>query len=761
MRVSTDSRVVAVEPGGTAEIHVDVVNTGAIIDGVTARLIGLDDATVRASPALLPLFPDAQGRIVLTVELPVTFQAGRHPLVIEVLSHTTNLLAHADVDLEVAARPAVQLTSTPRMVRARRTGRFVLEVHNAGNIPLEVDLAAPPSEPGVALRLNPPTLRVEPGTTSPVMATLKGPRMLTGTELDRSLTVELVARRLQSGPVDETDGAEAPAELTGGTVIQLRQRPVVSRGLVTALILVAIVGLWAAVFVFGLDRVFKADQVPKAAAKSYYEVAAQDGRLNSAAGVPTTFLKKSAVVAPDIGGSVSGVVRAASDGRPVGRVLVQAFRVGGTKPVGSAATQADGTYLLTGLFPTAYELKFSAEGYRPAWLSGAGGDGASPSDRTPLSLEPAVTTAAGDTVLTGKSGSLRGTINPGDGVTPPPTTEVTVRLLTNEGGRRFGASQKTSTGSYSFTNLVTPGTYQISFVTPGYGATSVVEELDGGEDRMRPDVLLGAAGGQISGTVEDGAGVLGGATVTTAVAGRTVSVQTPTVGDVGRFTLENLPTPGTYVVTISAPGHGSKSVPVTLEAGASAQRTFSLTTGTTSISGTVYGLQHAALGGVRVTLGGVGSADGSSPTTTTITEGTAVGSFSLNDLPPGDYTLTFEHPGYAPQTQPVRLDDTTAVAGLKFQLKEDVGSITGKVTDLSGNLLPQATITASDGALHVSVVNGDPGGELSDGGYLIAGLQPGWYSVTASLDTYKQRTGLVEVKAGGSVSLDLELRKEG
>lgn len=768
MRVLTTNRLVEVTPGATAEIVVQVVNTGTIIDGVSARLIGVDDATVRVEPAMLPLFPDASGELVLTVEVGDTFLAGVHPLVVEVVSHTTQDVAHADVDLVVAARPSVRLGSTPRMVRARRSGRFVLDVRNQGNVPLEVELAAPATEAGVSVRLSPVALRVEPGTSAPVMAVVRGPRMVTGSEVDRTVTVELVGRRAENG----RDASEAPADQADATTVQLRQRPLVSRGIITAAILVGIVGVWAAIFVFGLDGIFKNDPLAKTAPVSYY--VGMDGHVAAATaeGAPAGFLQKTGLVPTDVGGSISGTVLATSDRRPVGGLLVKAFREGASRPVGMAATQTDGSYELAGLFPTTYTLQFTGPGYRPVWLSAAS-SGAEPADDqsgstpTEVTVSPRLPVSVDDVLIVGKPGTLTGRVNVGD-VDTEPVTQVSILRLGNFGDAApldAVSTIETVDGAYTFTDLPTPGTYRLTFTTPDYGNVSVVEELEGGESRTRPDVLVGAAGGSIAGVVSDENGPLGGVTVTTAVAGSTVTVQTPTVSPIGAYVIDSLPTPGTYILTFSAPGHGTRSETVELGAGENATtQNFTLLTGTTSIAGRVVldATGTSGLGGVRVTLGGVVGPDGVSPTTTTITEGTDQGAFSFNNVAPGDYTLTFEHPSYATQTQPVHLTDTQPLNDLSYRLRSGTGTIDGRVLGVNGALLSGATITATAGATRFSAVNGDPGAApLPEGGYLLGGLEPGWYSVTAEYDDLTPRTGLVHVVAGRTVSLDLTLRKEG
>ena len=54
MRVATEHRTLTADPGASVTVVVDVVNTGDLIDGVTARVVGLDAATVRAEPEVLP-----------------------------------------------------------------------------------------------------------------------------------------------------------------------------------------------------------------------------------------------------------------------------------------------------------------------------------------------------------------------------------------------------------------------------------------------------------------------------------------------------------------------------------------------------------------------------------------------------------------------------------------------------------------------------------------------------------------------------------
>lgn len=793
MRVATDHHILTADPGASFDVVVDVVNTGDLIDGVTARLVGLDAATVRAEPAVLPLFPGADGQITLTVQLPASQPAGLHPVTVEVVSHVSGTTRrHVDLELSVAAQPGLRLSRQPALVRARRGSRFVLAVENTGNVALDATLSAT-SPDRCATRFNPASMRIEPGAVAPVMLAVKGPRMITGTELDRIVTVDLVGRRVHSIPA--MDEAETEPELTDQTSVTLKQRPLISRGLLTALILAGIVGLWAAVFLLGLTQVFAGDPLTKTAPASYFPVAAATGKGADAkaaggggsAAAPVGATPKTGLVSPSVGGTISGVVTAKSNSAPVGRILVQAYRMGRTGPVlvSSAATQSDGSYTLAGLFPTTYWLKFSADGFTTTWApsapAGAGKTTATKavaessggrSDEIELAAAGSGIPVAAQgkvtgitTVVKGASAQISGDVDPGDSLTPV-TTTVTARML--DGGKATGKPITDTTdanGGYTLAGLKAPGTYELSFTTPGYQVTTQTETVTGGEQRLEPTVLLSAHTGQLTGTVSTGTGTaktgLGGVTVSTTVNGQEVSVITPTVGAVGTYSFDGLQTPGTYVVSFAAPGHGTATRIVDLGAGENGVANVTLTAGTGSVSGTLLGPDGKGIGGATVTVGGTDSTDGTAaPATTTLTSG-KVGAFTLSGLAaPGTYTLTFSLDGYRPETVPITLTADKAPAAVTAQLKTQLVKLWGIVTSPSGGNYAGATVVVTDGVHSWQTSSSSPDATLPSGGYLFPALDPGTYSVTVTAPGYGQQTAQVTLTSG-TVRRDLALQAGG
>ena len=767
MRATLQRQQLDVVPGAAASLIVDVVNTDAVIDGISARVIGLPEECVRTEPALLPLFPDSVGQLRISIAPPTDAPAGRHPLAVEITSHGARApVQYHDVDLVVAPRPELTLSARPKLVRARRSARFVLEVANPGNVKLAVGLDARDADRSLTYRFSRPSLVLEPGTSAAVMLTARAPRLITGGDIDRNVNVSASARQLDQPP----DSMDSDAEIEPQTAeIQFRQRPLLTRGLLTALILAGIVALWAGAFLFGLAKVFGKDPLTKNAPASFFSLTKADASGALAVGYQSTAavlagaLPKNGQLPPGEGSQITGTVLGASDHQPVGRILVQAIRIHDGKQilVSSAGTQADGTYTLAGLFPISYYLRFTATGFHSVWYSGtaAGATSIRAAQAVPTTVQG--TTTVKSLVIRGRPASISGSIDPGDTLRPV-ITQVSARLLVGATDQEPAATAKTdASGKYTLKNLPAPASYELTFTAQGYETSAIVDNVSGGEQRLEPTITLSAGEGQISGVVDDGAGQpIGGATVSTLVNGSRLTVLTPTVGQVGAYSLDHLPTPGTYVVTFSAPGHGTKTKIVDVGVGQEAIKTHfdaTLIDGTGSVTGRVLDTQGHGLGNVTLTVGGAAST-AIAPSTTTLT-GDPRGAFVINGLAaPRSYTLTAELPGYRAATVPFTLAGNSKGAEVTIHLSRGAGSIGGEVT----GRCPQprcagAAVTATNGLQVWTTAVGGPGGALPHGGYLITGLPPGTYSVTVTEKRLRQQTAIVTVADGESAHQDLRL----
>lgn len=729
MRILSTVARLEVSPGESAVLVLEVVNTEQVIEGVSARVIGMPATMVRATPASLALFPDAQGEITLAFTVPGTFPAGRHPLTIEVCGSTPAARpVHYDVELVVAARPQMALRASPSMIRARRRGTFRVETVNRGNTPLDVALRARDSDRSLNTTISPSALTVAPGeaVTSTIIAT--GPRHIFGSDLDRRLTVDAT-----SSDVEESIS------------LMLRQRPTISRGLLTVAILVGILLVWALIFLFGIRNVLGADPVSKVAPASFFAASAASG---TAGGTPAGALSKDGVVEAGVGGTVTGVVTAQSDLAGVGLITVDALRMSrtGMVVVASAATQADGSFTVAGLFPGRYFLRISAEGYDTLWYP------ALPSETgaTTVRARAQEVSEPVSMVVAGHPASLSGTVEVGDVQTPVVTTVVARPAWSGADETVEYTTEAAADGTYTLANLPAPGTYDLTFTAEGYQPATARESLVGGQSRFVSDVRLGSTPGQISGMVTDGTLPLGGVVVSTTLDGRDITVGTPTLGVVGSFVIPGLTTPGTYVVTFSKEGFGDKTVVVDLTAGQSrSDLVVSMADGVGTLTGRLVDGAGKGLGGATISVGG-GPA---SVTATTLTSG-EVGSFTIAGLvSPGSYTLTFTLPGYLAQSVPVELVAGEPTAPIKVTMSVGVGSVTGLVTT-NGQPVLGTDVVVTNGAQSWTTVTSSEGG--SAGVYTLSGLAPGTYTVSVSVAGTVRATGLATVTAGAAVTRNLE-----
>jgi len=735
--VSAESRIEVAAPSGTgprAGLSLEVVNTSSVIDAVTVEVQGPTAPFVVVSPTPLVLFPEAVGTLRVTFDLPEHFPAGSY--VVDLVVRGKVLGAEPTVhtvEVEVPSRPALRVLSEPSIVRARSRGGFTVRVMNEGNEPLDVALRADDTDRALTATIVPSTLHVPVGRTELANVVVGGPRQLYGSDRDRPLTVVAAAN-------DVT--AEAP--------LVFRQRSTFSRGLITALVLLLIIAAWALAFVLGMGLVLGSDPVAKVAPASLFAAAAGQAAEGDEAtapgeapgGAPADALPKDGALPAGVGGILNGTVRGASDGAGVGRLTVELLRESreGLVLVSSSATQADGTYELAGLFPGPYYVRIAATGYDEVWYP----RGATESSADPVRVRAQQATEGVDLVVVGHEASLEGTVTTG-----LPDGEVTVEVVATPvwAGADPALAQTVQAGpdgGYRFDGLEAPGTYELQFSADGYQSTAITERVLGGQERLTLDVRLSAGDGQIAGTVTDGAGGLGGVTVTTTIDGAQVEVGTPTQGQVGRFVLGGLPTPATYVLSFAKDGFETVTAVVALGPGeVQGDLEIAMAGGVGTVAGTVRDTDGNPLGGVTVTAGGAAAV-----TTTTLTAG-AVGTFSLAGLPQGqEITLTFSHPGYVSVSIPVRVGEGDPPP---VTMASAFGRVIGRVTQ-GGTPLVGATVQVTDGrAVHSTITTSSGQG----GTYVLPDLAPGTWTVSVVRDGQIVVTALVEVRRGVETTRNL------
>jgi hypothetical protein len=764
VRASLTSARVVIKPGLWVPVGIEVTNTSGVIDGISAALragppgaVTAGDSTatdavdgvagpneitgleVRARPGLLPLFPDGTGVITLELKASDTFPAGTHALNVMVRSSVDFEQALAlPIEVEVVPVPGGSLRAEPLVRSGRHKATFRIICTNSGNVPLDISLAASDPERVVLSRFSPATVTTSPGEQRAADMAVVARRHFFGGDVARAITV------LGTAGAFEVD-----------TRASFRHQPVIPRGVRTVLTLGAIVALWAAVFVVAIDKALTKDKVAKDVPPSFYAstagtrtgTALGGGRLlfqDAADATPAGAVPKSGVVI-GVGGTINGTVTAKSTGAGIGRITVEAIEdtQKGPQLISSAATGTDGTYSLVGLLPGPYKLLFTAQGYQDVWYPSA----TTESGASAVNVDAQGTTSGINVSIAGLPGSIRGRVDTGQ----TPQVPVTVTVLPGQGSTTpIATVTSDASGAYTVPNLPAPGTYDLSFQAPGYQVASDTEDLDGGEARVASTITLSAGPGTLSGTVTDGTNPLGGVTIMANSQGQTITSATPTTGAIGQFTIPNLATPATYLLTFAKTGFGTVTIAEHLGPGQQLTNiAVAMAGGAGLVSGTVTSPTGQALGGVTVTVAG-----GQAPVTTqTLTAG-RVGFYELSGLAtPGTYTLTFSLGGFQNETVGVDLTSSGSASNVNVTLPIQSGTISGTVKGPSGPLTGVA-VSMTDGTAPVrsTVSSSSP-----PGGFTITGLAPGHWSVTFTLTGFAPLTALVDLQPGQAANVPVTL----
>ena len=555
----------------------------------------------------------------------------------------------------------------------------------------------------------PAVVDIDPGVKAISLMHLRLRRRLLGGDRTIALAVEATSRDL---------------ELSANATIT--HRSLLSRGLVTALILACVVAVWAVGVLLGMRAVLDDDPVPRLVPASFVGGSGTD-EAGGATGTSATQDKLAAIAGAAV--DLPGTVQAASNGDGVGRVLVAAVREGGEPPIrATAATDENGAFALKGLVPGHYKLTFQADGYvsapYPEEVVVGGEDG-------PDELAM---------VLRGEPGGVTGIVGfGGRGGDAPGGTVVEVRDKPD--GPATAVGSVAADGTFAIGDLATPATYQLTAVAPGFDPVTVDAALAAGETVEIGLVPLTAGPGSIKGLVTDGEQPLGGVHVRASVGAFAIETTTVTDGDVGTFELTALPTPGRYIITFSIEGFGTATTAVELGAADTVSDVqVVLAAGLGAITGTVVDNGGAPVERASVTIAGQPQV-----------ETDATGAFAFGELrAPGAYTLLVTAPGFTPASVPVALD-ATGSASVAVTLEPAAGRLIGTVT--AGGPIAGATVRVGDDAA-TEVTTAD------DGTFALDGLPPGRTTVVVEADGFAPRTVVVDIVEGGETVVAIALEPE-
>lgn len=315
--------------------------------------------------------------------------------------------------------------------------------------------------------------------------------------------------------------------------------------------------------------------------------------------------------------------------------------------VRSVPVGADGTFSLDQVpSPGVYDLVTTKTGYstQVERIDVAAGE-----NRTGIQVQ-----------LLDGDGAISGVVS---GATGPVTGATVVATYGQVTARTVTLTQDTP-GGFTLRGLPTPGTFTVVVSAPGYASATLSLNLGAAQTLTGVAVTLGAASGTLSGTATTPDGT-GGVTVTVTDGVDTRQTVTQSGAPVGSWAVSGLRVPSTYTVTFSRGDLESQVVSVSLDgfgavtAGASSATAVDvrMRLATAQITGTVT--QSPAGGGTATPAGNVqisaSSGQAQFTVTSASTPASAVGSFVMQGLPPGTYTVTFSRKGTRPTSMIVTL----------------------------------------------------------------------------------------------------------
>ncbi|MFF3697922.1 hypothetical protein [Streptomyces sp. NPDC002221] len=155
-----------VAPGDSAAVRLRVRNTGDTVEEYRLTVVGDAAGWARVEPAVLRLYPGAEGTADITFAPPRTSDAIAGPSVFGIRVDPREHPHEADVvegRLTVGPFAEMRAELVPRSVRGRRRARGRLAVDNLGNQPLTASFSTRDNGDAANVEANPTAVQVDPG----------------------------------------------------------------------------------------------------------------------------------------------------------------------------------------------------------------------------------------------------------------------------------------------------------------------------------------------------------------------------------------------------------------------------------------------------------------------------------------------------------------------------------------------------------------------------------------------------------------------
>ncbi len=236
--IRLDTEHAVVQPGGQVRVTVTITNTGNLVEGYWLQVLGPAAAWAEVVPPEISVYPqqDATAAVILSPPSDGSALSGLLPF--GVLASSTldaNTSAAAEADLEIGELHSLQAKIIPVTSTGRWRGRHVIQLSNWGNSQAQLQLVARDPDDALGFYVSPSYVDLPPGGQASVRLSARTKRpFLRGTAV--RIPFQVIGEPLDGG------GQPPPAVPYGDPsrpVIDaaLNQKPILSRGLLTLLVL--------------------------------------------------------------------------------------------------------------------------------------------------------------------------------------------------------------------------------------------------------------------------------------------------------------------------------------------------------------------------------------------------------------------------------------------------------------------------------------------------------------------------------------------
>ncbi|GMK42639.1 hypothetical protein PCCS19_56990 [Paenibacillus sp. CCS19] len=406
--------------------------------------------------------------------------------------------------------------------------------------------------------------------------------------------------------------------------------------------------------------------------------------------------------------TIQGSVTAAGTGAPIANSTITVTNAIGVRVI-QVNGGLDGNYLINNLTPGYYRVSIAADGFQAKDF--------------PITLVVGETRTI-NAVLSPNPGTVTGIIT--NAQTGAPLAGALVEALDNRNSI-LSTAITAADGSYTLSSLAPASNDRLRVSADTFVTQVIGFSITAGQTRTI-NAALSPVAGTLTGTITDSAtgAPLAGASIRVFTS-EGITLQTTSTAADGSYTIPSLQ-PGSYSVVIMDEGYAGRTIGALINAGAVTTLNVALQQLAGAISGTVTDTSGNPIADAIVRI--------FSNNIIVVRVATREdGTYDIGNLTPGSYYVSVRAEGFGGLSfsAVVNPGETTIE---NFVLTPNPGSVSGTVTDSSGNPIAGAILTIS---LNVS------GGGLittryvsqTDGSYLIENLFPAPYLITVAANTFQ------------------------